>query len=110
VTDVAPSLLLAFSALVIHMMAFTSVVAAFRTLPANWLERFWREAGYGSSRGWARWSNVALGGAFALLATWIGVNLLLAGSQLTLIGAAELLLASAWLLYLLVGARASRTG
>lgn len=109
-TDVAQSLLLAFSCFVIHVMAFTSVVATFRTLPANWLEKFWREAGYGSSRGWARWLNVALGGAFALLATWLGVILLRAGSHATLIGAVELLLASAWLLYLLVGARASRTG
>ena len=109
-TDVAQSLLLAFSALVIHMMAFTSVVALFRTLPANWMERFWREAGYGSSTGWTRWLNVAVAGAFALLATWLVFTLLLAGSQSALIGAAELLLASAWLFYLLVGARASRQG
>jgi hypothetical protein len=98
VVDVGPALLFGAGFLVTHWLAITAVVSEYGTLPDNVLTRPYTVNN--RVRG-ARWADTALAVVFGLIATLMSVLFLFAGGVLTLIGAAELVLAGWWLAYLL---------
>jgi hypothetical protein len=99
VTDVAPSLLIAASCVVLHWVAITSLVEDFGRPPEIALVRLWRLSNP-RAHGYSRTGNAVVAGFFGALVTGLMVVFLFAGGHMTLIGATELVLAGGWLLYL----------
>ena len=105
----AEALLLAFTALGLHIMSLTGIVGAVRVLPFRWLESFWQQGGYVHRPGILRWASVVFGVPFGLLATWVAIFLLIeSGGIATVLGVAELALAAAWFGVLLLLGRGPR--
>ena len=90
VLNAAEALLLAFSALVLHLMSLTGIVGAYRVLPMRWLESFWREGGYAHPPGFLRSAGVAVATLFGLLATFMSALLIGSGGIATALGVVEL--------------------
>jgi hypothetical protein len=112
-TDLAAFVLLALSSLFMHVYALTGLVATFRKLPAGWLESFWAAGtSLHDSVGWLKWAAPALG-ALAVIPTWL-MALAIANPRMAgglagqALAAAELVIATLYLAYLLFGARGPR--
>jgi hypothetical protein len=113
-TDPGPFLLVVVSCLGMHVLYVMVIVAHYRVLPADWLERFWRAS---SSRSrppaWERWIGNVIGALFLAIPTGLMVFAILrperAGGGFGVLSAVlELALATAWTGYLLLGARGPR--
>lgn len=110
-----PFLLVVVSCLVMHVMYVMVIVAQYRVLPADWLERLWR-ANSSRSRSplWARWIGTVIDALFVAIPTGLMVFAIVrperaGGGFGVLLAVLELALATAWTGYLLLGARAPRS-
>jgi hypothetical protein len=106
--ELAESLLLAASALVLHLYSLTSLASGIRILPAPRLESFWLQAGLLPRPGWHRNGNFVIAAGFAILSTFLMLSMLSSGLPMALLAALELALATIWLAYLAHGARQPR--
>lgn len=112
-TEIGPFLLLVGSALVMHLVNIAVMVARFRVLPADWLETVWRVSSDPSRPSRLTfWTGNAIGAILLAIPTAIMLFAILrperpAGGG-ALLAAIELATATAWLAYLLLGARGPR--
>ena len=89
------------SAFVLHFFITADIVALFRVLPVQWLETMWVQGRTPSRSRLLEWAGVAFGSVFILVATALMAILLTGGGYMTAVAVAELVLAGAWLIYLL---------
>ena len=99
--SVGETLLIAGSALVLHVFLTADIVAWFRVLPMQWLETMWLQQRTNEWAPWLKWANVALGSLFVLLVTTLMAILLSGGGYMAAVAAVELALFGAWVIYLL---------
>ena len=97
VTELGPSLLIAASCLLAHWVMTTSIADDWIGLPDTWVAQFWRTK---RAPGYQRWVNTGIGAFFAAMATFVMIVFLFGGQHMTVIGAAELVLAGSYVWYL----------
>lgn len=100
-TDLAPSLAIGASALILHMAALTALVAYFRDVRDTRWVRVFLGARAVPRTGLKRWIGAVFAGGTAALATSLMVFFLFGGAHMSVIGAAELIIALLWLRYVL---------
>ena len=99
--DFARSVLIAAGALWLHVISITGLVAHFRVLPTDRLEALRQRWGGVPTTGSGRWMDILTGALLAVVATALIVVMLGDGGYTTLLATGELLIAAAWLIYLL---------
>jgi hypothetical protein len=90
-----------------HCWSLASIVMSYRILPAR-VESFAKQAGWLPMARWQRRGNLVIAVGFALLSTSLMVKALANGPPMTLVAAAELLLAATWLAFLVTRSQGPR--
>jgi hypothetical protein len=111
-TDWPAFLLIAGSALVLHVVLSLDIVGQFRVLPTELLERYW-VACQRVAVGWTLWVRTILALLFAGVPTALMVFSIFradraGGGTGVVISAVELALATAWVRYLITRSRGPR--
>ena len=96
------------SALPLHLLSATGLVAATRVLPTQWLESVWLQAIGVPDAPWRRRTNAAVHAFVLAVATWLVTLVIGSGGWVTVTGIAELVIFGGWLGFLVIGSRGPR--
>jgi hypothetical protein len=102
------ALLIVGSALPLHVLSATGLVAATRMLPTQWLDSAWLQAVGVPDASWGRRTNAAIHAFVLGVATWLVTLVIGSGGWMTAAGIAELAVFGGWLGFLVIGSRGPR--